>query len=343
MLNGTATLNFLNRHKNLAAKYLSGNCNTAEKQWFEHWLSVSDENQRWFDNQKLIWNSSEAKSLKHDLDVELALSKVHQRIAFMHNHHKISVKQANRFSALNKWVASAAAVLLLGLAVFFVLKSESKQPLQHIAASQKMDVPLQLPDGSEVILNTNSEITYPQEFSTSKRTTSFRGEALFEVAGNPEKPFQILTDHFGVEVLGTKFNLNAMPGSDKYIVDLIEGKLRLFTFDQNPNDRIEQLVLLAGERGVFDVETRRIERTAQTDLNFMAWHSGILEFINMPLVDALETINASYHINFILSAEHKDLKITARFENESVEELIESLQTIYNFEVTRNGDMVYLN
>jgi len=53
-------------------------------------------------------------------------------------------------------------------------------------------------------------------------------------------------------------------------------------------------------------------------------------------------MNENYAINLVLSEQHHDLRITARFENESSEELIESLQTIFNFEVTRNGQTVYL-
>jgi ferric-dicitrate binding protein FerR (iron transport regulator) len=334
-------INF-NRYNNLAAKYLSGNCNSTEKEQFELWLLASDEHKQWFETQKAVWNFSNAAVLSTEVDVEAALSKVHQRIAFMQEHHQHEVKHARKFVSVYRWVASAAAVFLLGLAVLFFMKNEQTSTLQHITATQKSETPLQLPDGSEVYLNENSEIGFPEQFADGLRQTTFKGIGLFEIAANPDKPFQIVADHFGVEVLGTKFNINAVPGADHYKVDLLEGKIRLFTFDQNPEERIEQLILLPGERGVFDSQSRRLSRVDGTDHNFLFWKTGILEFINTPLTDALKTINENYAINFILAEQHNDLRITARFENESSDELIESLQTIFNFEVTRNGQTVYL-
>jgi len=330
------------RYKNLAAKYLSGNCISAEQQQFERWLSLSDKHKHWFEGQTKIWEFSKANTLSDSINVETALNKVNQRIAFMHQPQPNRNKAARKPVSVYNWVAGAAAVFLLGLAVLFFMKNETQPQMQIYAATEKTDSPLLLPDGSSVYLNGGSEIVYPEAFVTDIRQTTFKGEALFEVEAQPEAPFQILMDHFGVEVLGTKFNLKAAPDSDQYFVDLINGKLRLFTFDQDADSRIEQLILLPGERGIFDAATKRLSRAKQTDLNFMAWHSGILEFINTPLTDALETINANYSVRFVLDEKHHDLRITARFEKESSEELIESLQTIFSFEVTRNGQTVYL-
>lgn len=335
-------MNNLNRYNNLAAKYLSGNCNSTEREQFELWLLASDEHKQWFETQKSVWNFSNAAILSSEIDVEAALSKVHQRIAFMQKHHQHEVKHARKSVSVYRWVASAAAVFLLGLAVLFFMRNEQAPAMQHITATQKSETPLQLPDGTEVYLNENAEIGFPEQFADGLRQTTFKGIGLFEVVANPDKPFQIVADHFGVEVLGTKFNINAVPGADQYKVDLLEGKIRLFTFDQNPEERIEQLILLPGERGVFDAQSRRLARVELADLNFLSWKTGILEFINTPLIDALKTMNENYAINFILAEQHHDLRITARFENESSDELIESLQTIFNFEVTRNGQTVYL-
>jgi ferric-dicitrate binding protein FerR (iron transport regulator) len=330
------------RYKNLAAKYLSGNCNSAEQQQFERWLSLSDKHKHWFKGQTKAWELSKANTLSDSINVETALNKVNQRIAFMHQPQPHRNKAARKPVSVYSWVAGAAAVFLLGLAVLFFMKNETQPQMHVFAAIEKTETPLQLPDGSSVFLNSGSEIAYPEGFDSDIRQTTFKGEALFEVESNPEAPFQILTDHFGVEVLGTKFNLKAAQETDQYFVDLIEGKLRLFTFDQDPNSSIEQLILLPGERGIFDAATKRLFRAKQTDLNFMAWHSGILEFINTPLTDALETINAHYPVKFLLADKHHNLRITARFEKESSEQLIESLQTIFSFEVIRDGQTVYL-
>jgi len=124
---------------------------------------------------------------------------------------------------------------------------------------------------------------------------------------------------------------------------LIHGKVRLFTFDENPEELLEQLLLLAGETGVYDTETGRLSRAKTTDNNFMSWKTGVLEFVNAPLPEVIKTLNRVYNIKIQLASKHDALRLTARFEGETADQLIESLQTIFEFELLREDNQVYFN
>lgn len=327
----------------MSAKYLTGNCSKDEKLRLERWLAVSEVNQRWFEQRKLAWKLAGTSEAVEAIDTEAALASVHQKISDIAQQQQFLPRQRSITRRVSTWAAGVAAVLVLGMAVIFMLKKDKPVALETFVMNEKSSEALQLADGSEVFMNIGSQLQYAAAFDEKRFVTGFEGEALFDVQSNPDKPFRILLDHLGVEVLGTSFNLRAIPGSSTYSLDLIHGKVRLFTFDENPEELIEQLILLAGESGVYDTETGRLSRSKTTDKNFMSWKTGVLEFVNVPLPEVIKTLNRVYNINIQLASKHDSLRLTARFEGETADQLIESLQTIFEFELLREADQVYFN
>lgn len=327
----------------LSAKYLTGNCSKDEKLRLEQWLAVSEVNQRLFEQRKLSWKLAGSSELTKTIDTEAALAAVHQKINSHEQQQRFVAKRRSITSRVSAWTAGVAAVLVLGLSVLFFLKKEKPVEMQTFVMNEKASDAMLLPDGSEVFLNTGSQLQYVSNFDENRLVAGFQGEALFDVQSNPDKAFQILLDHLGIEVLGTSFNLRAIPGSSSYSLDLIHGKVRMFTFDENPEELMEQIILLAGERGVYDTQTGRLTRSETTDNNFLSWKTGVLEFINTPLPEVVKTLNRVYNMNIKLGSKHDSLRLTARFEGETADQLIESLQTIFQFEMLRDGNQVYFN
>lgn len=73
-----------------------------------------------------------------------------------------------------------------------------------------------LADGSTIILNSLSSISYPEDMSGKTRNVTLHGEAYFDVAKNPNKAFIVQAEGVEVKVLGTKFNINAYENQEKY-------------------------------------------------------------------------------------------------------------------------------
>src|SRR5690606_4086352 len=86
-----------------------------------------------------------------------------------------------------------------------------------------------LPDGSKVWLNNASRITFPTRFDKYERKVSIEGEVYFEVAHNRKKPFKVLSDNQEIEVLGTKFNVNAYKDESLTRTTLLEGSVKVST------------------------------------------------------------------------------------------------------------------
>ena len=78
-------------------------------------------------------------------------------------------------------------------------------------------------DGTKIILNRNSRFTYSDAYGTDQRKVNLEGEAYFEVAKNPERPFIVDMGNASIRVLGTTFSVKADKGKDQITAVLLEG------------------------------------------------------------------------------------------------------------------------
>ncbi|HSC39116.1 MAG TPA: FecR domain-containing protein, partial [Chitinophagaceae bacterium] len=88
-------------------------------------------------------------------------------------------------------------------------------------------IDITLADGSQIWLNAGSTITYPIAFTGNNRKVSMTGEAYFEVAHNPSRPFIVSKGGMEVEVLGTHFNINAYDDDKNIQVTLLKGSVKV--------------------------------------------------------------------------------------------------------------------
>ncbi len=132
-----------------------------------------------------------------------------------------------------KWYWLLAAIVLLSL-VYYVHNSSNSQSeavwiaLQTDANSTES---FDLPDGSTVTLNTNSKLSYQQDYLSQKqRTLHLEGEAFFDIVKQKElRELIVKTDDIDITVIGTEFNVNDKRGAA--IVSLYEGVVNLGVVD----------------------------------------------------------------------------------------------------------------
>ncbi|HEY1199475.1 MAG TPA: FecR domain-containing protein, partial [Niastella sp.] len=86
---------------------------------------------------------------------------------------------------------------------------------------------LTLPDGTSVVLQANSRLNYPENFIGNTREVILCGEAFFDVAHNPQKPFIIHTGRIRTTVLGTAFNISAPVDGKQITVAVTRGKVKV--------------------------------------------------------------------------------------------------------------------
>ena len=137
-------------------------------------------------------------------------------------------------------------------------------------------IDMTLSDGSHVWLNAGSSIKYPVSFTGTERRVSMTGEAYFEIAHNASKPFIVEKDAVHVQVLGTKFNVNAYEDEDAMKVTLLEGSVQCAVGNmQSAVTSGRSMVLKPGEQARIPYPVSRIAVSNDVNLEeVMAWKNG---------------------------------------------------------------------
>jgi transmembrane sensor len=132
---------------------------------------------------------------------------------------------------------------------------------------------LTLPDGTRVWLNAESSITYPTAFVENQRLVKITGEAYFEVAKDPGKPFNVQVNPGAeVRVLGTSFNINAYSDEPVMATTLLEGSIR---FSEDGGDKKEPGTLLKPGQQIQLSKSDDVKLVDHADIDrVMAWRNG---------------------------------------------------------------------
>jgi len=136
--------------------------------------------------------------------------------------------------------AAVAAVFVFAFGVSYFMLFNSNSPIKNnysISNINKTTIlqttfseikTLTLSDGTKLHVNGNTRIDYDKEqFNKNKREIWLSGEAFFEVAKNPDKPFIIHTGSIQTVVRGTSFNVKAYKEIGEISVSVRTGKVEV--------------------------------------------------------------------------------------------------------------------
>ena len=94
-----------------------------------------------------------------------------------------------------------------------------------------------LSDGSSVVLQPESSLSYSADFGAKNREVSLKGKAFFEIVKNADKPFLVYTFGLATKVLGTSFLIDAPEDSKEIKVEVTTGKVSVFTVDESEDSK----------------------------------------------------------------------------------------------------------
>src|SRR5699024_9510107 len=95
----------------------------------------------------------------------------------------------------------------------------------NISTGENQIKTIVLQDSSQITLNENSVLEFPDEFSDTLRYVRLQGEAYFDVKHDSDKPFRVITDSVFTQVLGTTFNIQTH--KSEISVALISGSVHV--------------------------------------------------------------------------------------------------------------------
>jgi transmembrane sensor len=248
--------------------------------------------------------------------------------------------------------AAAAAV-----AALFWLHPPAPPPVARAAVAATNPHFLRLPDGSRVELNLGSEVAV--HFTASERRIRLvRGEAHFEVAKNPLRPFIVEADSISVRAVGTAFNVRL--GATAVDVLVTEGKVGVITASDlaalaalGPG-----LILVAGQRTAVPTTPAPsgptqlvVEALTQHQIDrALSWQTSRLVFEAMPLAEVVARFNraadepdgpAAVRLK-ISGASLEALRISGRVRYDSIENFVEVLEEDFGVTAERHGSEITL-
>ncbi|WP_276483304.1 FecR family protein [Paraflavitalea pollutisoli] len=230
------------------------------------------------------------------------------------------------------WWAAAAAVLLAASLVVIFNKPTDPSTLQTAYGEIRKQL---LPDGSTVMLNANSEISYQGGWKTGNtREIWLKGEAFFHVAKTPNKAkFIVHTDRFDVEVTGTQFNV--MNRAGKTNVMLTEGSVTLHMKDGRA------LQMKPGDFVEFD-DLQPSIKTAKEE-NVLAWKDKKLYFEKTPLRIAAKQIEELYGVKITLASKQiGDKIISGIVMNDNLDALLQALEAATELHISQHNDEILI-
>jgi transmembrane sensor len=249
-------------------------------------------------------------------------SKAYQR--FISANSQTAVKEVNqrRIPALLRWSAAAAVLISIGIAFYFNT-SQQKESIQTQFGEIKKE---KLPDGTGVIINANSRISFSENWEESeKREVWMDGEVYFDVVKTAEKkPFIVHTAELDVEVTGTRFNVNRRSATNK--VFLVEGSIVLHS------KQTASTALAPGDYA--ELNTSGLAKKAATDAGFTAWIDRKFIFDKTSMAEVARSLEEIYGKTISFSDDQVSNKtISGILPNDNLTVLLDALEAAYGLSI----------
>jgi transmembrane sensor len=247
----------------------------------------------------------------------------------------------------SKWYYVAASIVLILIAVgisqqYTELIGNTTMSFQTKYGENQT---IELPDGSVVTLNANSNLTYnSRHFDDDLRTVKLDGEAFFKISkralpGGDRIKFIVETADLEVEVLGTEFNVNTRRASTKVV--LTEGQVQI---KLTKTDSVRPITMLPGEKITY-VSGQKSPTREQAKVNVAtAWKENELIFEDTPVGEIIHVLEDNYGLRIKLKKPGiAERHYTGTFKNPDPEVILMALSGLFDLKLESHNGTVTLN
>ncbi len=249
-----------------------------------------------------------------------------------------TLRRVLRFTA----AAAAAILLMAGSGWYFSVRQMKRLAgeLTSIIVPDGQRISMKLQDGSVIWLNAGTTMDYPTAFAGDSRRVRLSGEAMFEVAPDAKRPFIVETFACDVEVLGTKFNVQADEQAGRFSTALMRGRVRVV----NHLSAGEQVILRPDECVTLVGGHLNLEQIDNHD-DFL-WTQGIISLKDASFGELIPRIEKSYGIRIkVLRDDLPRLSCRGKLRiSDGIEHAMRILQTgaDFTYEINRETNEIYI-
>ncbi|HJS00674.1 MAG TPA: FecR family protein [Flavobacterium sp.] len=249
-------------------------------------------------------------------EVDAALQKTWMKIERKEKDRKMEQTVIQLWNT--NWFKKVAAILVFGLLSFYVydnyfansnyysvydqvVSNDNDGLLEQINNSNKPQI-VTLSDGSSVLLQPKSKLSYPKVFKGNERNVYLLGEAFFEISKNPKKPFFVHANEIVTKVVGTSFRVKAYADQSNVEVLVRTGKVKINSAKAIRKSSDKEIVLLPNQALRFIRKNQTFDKiTNITQDNTINNSIGAIEqlsfeFTDIPVEQIFKTIEQAYSV-----------------------------------------------
>lgn len=255
----------------------------------------------------------------------------------------LRIRRRQRIRTLSRIAAVALPLVFLNLLLLGRLYDWGGEQIAY----QKIYVPageqlrMLMADGTSVMLNSETTLEYPARFDRRNRHVRLQGEAYFEVAKDPARPFRVEAGGMTVRVLGTKFNLNTSAPESTQLY-LQEGRVSI---EEHLSGKRRCYDIAPGQLFEMDRVSGRCTLLPNADTAaVVGWMHKRFYFKNTPLKDLLEFLEHNYGVECrVTDSRLYKYTYTINFNNESVDQILSAMERITPMRIVRVADSITIH
>ncbi|MDR6805290.1 ferric-dicitrate binding protein FerR (iron transport regulator) [Dyadobacter sp. BE34] len=310
-------------------KYLANECSDEERRLVNEWYQQLDE---------------PADEPFTDADQD----RLYNRIKTYLSELRKSDEPATPVYGLWHYIGRIAAVFVVGLGLLYFLYQRQEEIAQQTAQpdgdvltfvnEEHKILPHLLPDSTVVWLHPGAKISHDHPFIV--REVLFSGEGFFEVKRDPSRPFVIHTGDLQTKVLGTSFNVRAIPGEGTVKVSVATGRVEVGNAQMK-----ERVVLRPEQEVVFEPKSKHLEvlKVAEKDSDKELWQSASLVFNETPMKEVAERLMQTFHVKIGFADDGlADCRLKVDFTDQRLPEILDMIDTLLGSTYRMEGETITL-
>ncbi len=319
------------RFGDLFNKYLKESCSNEEARELLKILEDPSNDQLIKSEAFKVWNEYSENPGEND-SMSDVLNDLHNRI-----NADIGEKSGTQIfkKRLGRFLLRAAAVLFIPLMFYsgyltFKYTDKLNNNIGQVM-TQTVQVPsgvqtnFILPDGSHIWLNSGSVLKYPNSFRGRLRQVELTGEAYFDIARDPHRPFIVNAGTVNIEVKGTKFDVINYADDPQLEVILESGQVSLYSGHNGENKPI--VSMKPGERATYNKSLNTTSINKVDVEKYTLWKDGVLIFRDDPIYEVTKKLSHKFNVDIELqNPDINEYVYTATFINESLIQILELLK-----------------
>ena len=320
-------------YHNLIIKFFAGEISNDEMILLKSWLDKDPENRRYFDEENELFREVNINYKYEQYDAELSWKNISSSLGFEKGTGKsVTILSKNSFRILIAAAVTACLIGLWGLNSWMTWATS----FRHMATTSTIvktkegeKARIFLADSTEIILNSGSSVQYDGRYNIKDRTVILSGEAYFDVHTNPEKPFVVKLNQMSIIATGTRFNVFSFSDEDRIVTTLDEGKIQISIKGEVP------INIKSGQQVVYYMRTKKVMVNEVVADTYTSWKENKLRFHDTSFEEVLREIGRRYNVTFeIKNRDLLNLRYTATFIDESIEEVMQMLKTVSPIDYT---------